>query len=56
MRKFFFSFCILKSYDLFGPGSISGIAKFSLHHRVQTGSEAHLASYPMGTEGKATGE
>jgi hypothetical protein len=22
---------------------------FSLHHRVQTGSGAHLASYPMGT-------
>jgi hypothetical protein len=23
--------------------------KFSLHHRVQTGSGAHPASYPMGT-------
>jgi len=33
--------------------------KFSLHHRIQTGSGAHPASYPMGTtgsfpEGKAT--
>jgi hypothetical protein len=33
---------------------------FSLHHRVQNGSEAHPASYPMGTRGsfpgtKATG-
>jgi hypothetical protein len=33
---------------------------FSLHQRVQTGSEAHPASYPMGTSGsfpecKATG-
>jgi hypothetical protein len=33
---------------------------FSLHHRVQNGSEAHPASYPMGTtgcfpEGKAAG-
>jgi len=33
---------------------------FSLHHRVQNGSGAHPASYPMGTrgsfpEGKATG-
>jgi hypothetical protein len=24
---------------------------FSLHHRVQNGSEAHPASYPMGTRG-----
>jgi hypothetical protein len=24
---------------------------FSLHHRVQNGSEAPLASYPMGTMG-----
>jgi hypothetical protein len=24
---------------------------FSLHHRVQTGSGAHPASYPMGTRG-----
>jgi hypothetical protein len=33
---------------------------FSLHHRVQNGSGAHLASYPMGTResfpgGKAAG-
>jgi len=26
-----------------------GAGKFFLHHRVQTGSEAHPASYPMGT-------
>jgi hypothetical protein len=26
---------------------------FSLHHRVQDGSGAHPASYPMGTRGKA---
>jgi hypothetical protein len=26
---------------------------FSLCHRVQTGSEAHPASYPMGLPGKA---
>jgi len=24
---------------------------FSLHHRIQNGSGAHLASYPMGTRG-----
>jgi hypothetical protein len=24
---------------------------FSLHHRVQTSSEAHPGSYPMGTRG-----
>jgi hypothetical protein len=29
--------------------------KFSLHHRVQNGSGAHPASYPMGTGGKAAG-
>jgi hypothetical protein len=38
----------------------AGDWEFSLHHRVQTGSEAHPASYPMGTRGfllggKATG-
>jgi hypothetical protein len=28
---------------------------FSLHHRVQNGSGAHLASYPMGTRGSFPG-
>jgi hypothetical protein len=28
-----------------------GAGNFSLHHRVQNGSGAHLASYPMGTRG-----
>jgi hypothetical protein len=32
-----------------GPGN------FSLHHRVQTGSGAHAASYPMGTRGSFPG-
>jgi hypothetical protein len=27
----------------------TGAGNFSLHHRVQTGSGAHPASYPMGT-------
>jgi hypothetical protein len=27
----------------------AGAGNFSLHHRVQNGSEPHLASYPMGT-------
>jgi hypothetical protein len=27
----------------------AGTGNFSLHHRVQNGSGAHLASYPMGT-------
>jgi hypothetical protein len=36
------------------------VRNFSLRHRVQTGSEAHSASYPMGTggsfpEGKVAG-
>jgi hypothetical protein len=29
--------------------------KFSLHHRVQNGSDAHLVSYPMGTSGSVPG-
>jgi hypothetical protein len=38
----------------------AGAANFSLHHRVQNGSGAHPASYPMGTRvsfsgGKAAG-
>jgi len=28
-----------------------GAGNFSLHHRVQTVSGAHLASYPIGTRG-----
>jgi hypothetical protein len=33
-------------------GSSPGVAgNFSLHHRVQTGSGAHPASYPLGTTG-----
>jgi hypothetical protein len=28
--------------------------KFFLHHRVQTGSGAQLASYPMGTGGSTS--
>jgi hypothetical protein len=28
-----------------------GAGNFSLHHRVQNGSGAHPASYPMGTRG-----
>jgi hypothetical protein len=29
---------------------------FSLHHRIQNGSEAHPASYPMGTRGSFPGD
>jgi hypothetical protein len=32
-----------------------GARNFSAHHRVQTGSGAHLASYPMGTRGSFPG-
>jgi len=36
--------------------SVPAVAgNFSLHHRVQTGSEAHPASYPMGTRGSFPG-
>jgi hypothetical protein len=37
----------------FPAGAGAGI--FSLHHRVQTGSGAHPASYPMGTRGSFLG-
>jgi hypothetical protein len=34
----------------------AGAGIFFLHHRVQNGSEAHLASYPMGTRGSFPGD
>jgi hypothetical protein len=33
----------------------AGAGNFSLHHRVQNGSAAHPASYPMGTRGSFLG-
>jgi hypothetical protein len=33
----------------------AGAGNVSLHHRVQNGSEAHPASYPMGTRGSFPG-
>jgi hypothetical protein len=33
----------------------AGARNFSLHHRVQNGSVAHPASYPMGTRGSFPG-
>jgi hypothetical protein len=33
----------------------AGAGNFSLHHRVQNGSGAHPASYPMGTRGSFFG-
>jgi hypothetical protein len=33
----------------------AGAGNFSLHHRVQNGSGAHPASYPMGTRDSFTG-
>jgi hypothetical protein len=36
---------------MIGVPVLAGAANFSLHHRVQTGSGAHSASYPMGTRG-----
>jgi hypothetical protein len=43
-------------YGLDDRGSIPGGAgNFSLPHRVQIGSGAHPASYPMGTRGSFSG-
>jgi hypothetical protein len=33
----------------------AGAENFSLHHRVQNGSGAHAAPYPMGTRGSFPG-
>jgi hypothetical protein len=33
----------------------AGAGNFSLHHRLQNGSGAHPASYPMGTRGSFPG-
>jgi hypothetical protein len=33
----------------------AGAGNFSLHHRVQNGSETHRASYPVGTRGSFSG-
>jgi hypothetical protein len=33
----------------------AGAGNLSLHHRIQNGSEAHPASYPMGTRGSFPG-
>jgi hypothetical protein len=33
----------------------AGAGNFSLHRRVQNGSGAHPASYPMGTSGSFSG-
>jgi hypothetical protein len=33
----------------------AGAGNFSLHHRVQNGSEAHPASYPMGARSSFLG-
>jgi len=45
---------------IIGVPVAAGAGNFSLHYRVQTGSRAHPASYPMGTTdnfpgGKAVG-
>jgi hypothetical protein len=49
------SVIIALGYELDDRGSRvrfpAGAGNFSLHHRVQNGSVAHLASYPMGTRG-----
>jgi hypothetical protein len=58
------SLCIGMGYGLDDRGSrvrfAAGAGNFSLHHRVQTGSGTHPASYPMGIResfpgGKAAG-
>jgi hypothetical protein len=50
---------IALGYGLDGRGSRvrfpAGARNFSLHHRVQNGSGAHPASYPMGTRGSFRG-
>jgi hypothetical protein len=38
-----------------GVRASAGAGNFSLHHRVQTGSGVHAASYPVGTTGSFPG-
>jgi hypothetical protein len=51
--------CIALGYGLDDRGSRvrfqAGVGNFSLHHRLQNGSGAHPASYPMGTRGSFPG-
>jgi hypothetical protein len=53
------SVSIALSYGLDDRGSgvrfPAGVGNFSLHYRVQNGSGAHPASYPMGTRGSFSG-
>jgi hypothetical protein len=50
---------IALGYGLEDRGSMvrfpSGAGNFSIHHRVQNGSGAHPASYPMGIRGSFPG-
>jgi hypothetical protein len=50
---------IALGYGLYDRGSRvrfpAGAGNFSLHHRVQNGSGAHPASYPMGNRGSFPG-
>jgi hypothetical protein len=50
---------IVLGYGLYDRGSRvrfpEGSGNFSLYHRVQNGSGAHAASYPMGTRGSFLG-
>jgi hypothetical protein len=50
---------IVLSYGLDDRGSrvqfLAGAGNFPLHHRIQNGSGAHPASYPMGTRGSFPG-
>jgi hypothetical protein len=52
--------CLALGYWLDDRGSSvrfpAEAGNFSLHHSVQTGSEAHPASYPMGTTGSFPGD
>jgi hypothetical protein len=57
--SYFFSILIALGYGLDDRGSRvlfpAGAGTFSLHHRVQNGSGAHPASYPMSTRGSFAG-
>jgi hypothetical protein len=59
MMRAFIAVCIPLGYGLDDLSSRvrfpAGAGNFSLHHRVQNGSGAHPASYPMGTGGSFHG-
>jgi hypothetical protein len=55
MEIIYFGIALAYGLDDLGVWFPEGAGNFSLHHRAQTRSGAHPASYPMGTRGSFPG-